>query len=202
MSGKEEERFKGSEIDSLEEKLRKKKSKSDEQLEEVRLTAIHGAWRMHLINPVPCGTLALTLPGTPFITARALKACGRPALGGWVGGWVDPWCVCVCVRVLVSVHAAAVLTASGKVTRRALWPCGRKFWSACQLAGMFNSLPTAKCSRACTRGNRPPACRSERLPPVSDSSRLCCCRSRARWAIKTSRKCLASTRSARSRPRD
>jgi hypothetical protein len=36
MSGKEEDRFKGGEIDSLEQKLLKKKSKADEQLQEIK----------------------------------------------------------------------------------------------------------------------------------------------------------------------
>jgi len=36
MSGKEDERFKSDTVDSLEEKLRKKKSKADEQLQEIK----------------------------------------------------------------------------------------------------------------------------------------------------------------------
>ena len=43
MSGKEDERFKSDTVDSLEEKLRKRKSKADEQLEEVRRAAL--AWK-------------------------------------------------------------------------------------------------------------------------------------------------------------
>ena len=36
MSGKEDERFAGSEVDSLEQRLLNKKSKSDEQLQQIK----------------------------------------------------------------------------------------------------------------------------------------------------------------------
>ena len=70
MSGKEEERFKGSEIDSLEEKLRKKKSKADEQLQEVILR--YTAHAPHL-SFAGCYT-GPDHAWEAFKTARALEA--------------------------------------------------------------------------------------------------------------------------------
>ena len=85
MSGKEEDRFKGGEIDSLEQKLLRKKSKADEQLQEVLASP-----RVLLAPPLVlcwCACYTLIRLGDLF-EDRSTRACSCVRA-----------CVCVCLRV-------------------------------------------------------------------------------------------------------
>ena len=79
MSGKADERFTGSEVDSLEQKLLKKRSKADEQLEEAR----------------PLSLACLSALALPRALVRLLPRLCRLRL---LCSGSLPWCWCVCVR--------------------------------------------------------------------------------------------------------
>ena len=79
MSGKADERFTGSEVDSLEQKLLKKRSKADEQLEEAR----------------PLSLACLSALALPRALVRLLPRLCRLRL---LCSGSLPWCWCVCER--------------------------------------------------------------------------------------------------------